>query len=219
MQPYFYPYLGYFRLFAAADIVVLFDCVQFPRRGRVHRSALPSPPGQSRWLTLPLRHQPRHTRIADLHFQSDAGTEFLRRLNGHDWYRSSKGDLADEIRSHLTISEPSVADYLERQLRAIVWHLKLPAVIIRSSDLNISPTFAGQQRVLAVVKALGGKSYVNPPAGRHLYQPETFQSRGITLRFLSPYTGLFPHALPALMDAEPDTVRRDVRAQTILEAP
>jgi hypothetical protein len=33
MQPYFMPYAGYFRLFAAADVFVLFDCVQFPRRG------------------------------------------------------------------------------------------------------------------------------------------------------------------------------------------
>jgi hypothetical protein len=38
MQPYFLPYPGYFRLFAAADQVALFDCVQFPRRGWVHRS-------------------------------------------------------------------------------------------------------------------------------------------------------------------------------------
>ena len=32
MQPYFVPYAGYFRLFAVADVVVMFDCVQFPRR-------------------------------------------------------------------------------------------------------------------------------------------------------------------------------------------
>ena len=39
MQPYFFPYLGYFRLFSQADEFVIYDCVQMPRRGRVHRTA------------------------------------------------------------------------------------------------------------------------------------------------------------------------------------
>ena len=40
MQPYFIPYAGYFRLFAASDLFVIYDCVQFPRRGWVHRNKL-----------------------------------------------------------------------------------------------------------------------------------------------------------------------------------
>jgi hypothetical protein len=43
MQPYFFPYAGYFRLLQAADHFVLLDCVQFPRRGRVHRTQVPGP--------------------------------------------------------------------------------------------------------------------------------------------------------------------------------
>jgi len=70
MQPYFYPYAGYFRLLAAAEIFVIFDDVQFPRRGRVHRCEVPRPVGGSNsaleWLTLPLARQPRDTLIKDL---------------------------------------------------------------------------------------------------------------------------------------------------------
>ena len=53
MQPYFVPYAGYFRLFAATDLFVIYDCVQFPRRGWVHRNQLPGANGQPNWLTLP----------------------------------------------------------------------------------------------------------------------------------------------------------------------
>ena len=56
MQPYFVPYAGYFRLFAAADVFVAYDCVQFPRRGWVHRNRLPTATGMSDWLTLPVRN-------------------------------------------------------------------------------------------------------------------------------------------------------------------
>jgi hypothetical protein len=40
MQPYFLPFAEYFRLFAASDVFVLLDDVQFPRRGWVHRNRL-----------------------------------------------------------------------------------------------------------------------------------------------------------------------------------
>ena len=74
MQPYFYPYGGYFRLIAAVDLFILFDCVQFPRRGRVHRTEVPDGAGGRRWLTLPLAKQPQTTRIDHLAFAPGART-------------------------------------------------------------------------------------------------------------------------------------------------
>ena len=41
MQPYLFPYAGYFRLLSQVDEFVIYDCVQFPRRGRVHRTEVP----------------------------------------------------------------------------------------------------------------------------------------------------------------------------------
>ena len=72
MQPYFFPYAGYFRLLHAVDDFVIFDCVQFPRRGRVHRTQVPGPTGQVEWLTLPLARHSRDTLIRDLAFAPDA---------------------------------------------------------------------------------------------------------------------------------------------------
>jgi WbqC-like protein family len=48
MQPYFLPYAGYSRLFAATDLFVVYDCVQFPRRGWVHRNRLVNTAGAER---------------------------------------------------------------------------------------------------------------------------------------------------------------------------
>ncbi len=73
MQPYFFPYAGYFRLFAAADIFVVLDCVQFPRRGWVHRNKLYDRTGVPQWLTLPLVKGDRDTlRICDIQFHANA---------------------------------------------------------------------------------------------------------------------------------------------------
>src|SRR5258708_6670465 len=84
MQPYFIPYAGYFRLFAASDLFVVYDCVQFPRRGWVHRNRLADRNGALRWLTLPLRSAPQDVLIRDLQFTSDAQMLVTQRLRPFD---------------------------------------------------------------------------------------------------------------------------------------
>src|SRR5437588_4364462 len=79
MQPYFIPYAGYFRLFAASDLFVIYDCVQFPRRGWVHRNRLVDRLGVERWLTLPLQKAPQDVPIRDLRFAFDAAALLAQR--------------------------------------------------------------------------------------------------------------------------------------------
>src|SRR5262245_31097005 len=84
MQPYFFPYAGYFRLFAASDLFVIYDCVQFTRRGWVHRNMLTDVSGEARWLTLPLEKAPQDVLIRDLRFPPNAAellADRLRRLS------------------------------------------------------------------------------------------------------------------------------------------
>src|SRR5579872_7244037 len=80
MQPYFMPYAGYFRLMAAADIFVVYDCVQFPKGGWVHRNRLPDEKGNLRWLTLPIQRPSLGTQIKSLAFLPDADQVMRERL-------------------------------------------------------------------------------------------------------------------------------------------
>jgi hypothetical protein len=81
MQPYFLPYAGYFRLFALSDLFVVYDCVQFPRRGWLHRNRLQNINKKPRWLTLPLLKADRDTtRIMDLQFKENAQGISIHRL-------------------------------------------------------------------------------------------------------------------------------------------
>src|SRR3954465_13729467 len=80
MQPYFIPYAGYFRLFAACDLFVIYDCVQFPRRGWVHRNRLADESGAGGWLPLRLEKTPQDTLIRDLRFAPNARDVLTRDL-------------------------------------------------------------------------------------------------------------------------------------------
>jgi hypothetical protein len=212
MQPYFYPYAGYFRLFAAVDEFVVFDCVQFPRRGRVHRCQVPAPGGGEEWLTLPLQPAPREVLIRDLRFAADARAEFDRRLARHAWLGAARGATAERVRAHLHAPLDDVVDYLEAGLRLVGDVLGFAPRMRRSSSLAIDPSLHAQDRIIAIAKACGATDYVNPPAGRALYAPEAFVAADLRLHFLPDYDGPHAHLLPALLTHAPEALRADVLA-------
>ena len=217
MQPYLYPYAGYFRLCAAVDEFVIFDCVQFPRRGRVHRTEVPAPAGGTEWLTLPLERHDRDVLIRDLEFAADARARFDERLARHRWIEGSDGEAAERVRSHLLGPLDSVADFLERGLRLVADLLGFPVTFSRSSQLDLDPALRGQARVLSVAGAVGATHYLNAPGGRDLYDSDEFARSGIELSFLSPYHGEFHHLLPALLSEPMERVRADVLATLTAE--
>ena len=210
MQPYFFPYAGYFRLLRVADLFVIYDCVQFPRRGRVHRTQVPAPGGGFEWLTLPLLHQPRDVLIRDLAFAPDARRRFDARLARYNWLGTAQGAPADRLRDYLYGPLPSVIDYLEAGLRLCASLLGLDTPIMRASTLDVDPALRGQDRVIATVQAAGGRTFVNPPGGRALYQAEAFAPHGLALCFLAPYEGAFFQLLAALLSIDPGAIRADI---------
>ena len=72
MQPYWAPYLGYFRLMHAVDVFVVLDDVQFPRRGFVHRNKFRKQNLSEDWVTLPILKASQKTLISELEFHPDA---------------------------------------------------------------------------------------------------------------------------------------------------
>ena len=106
MQPYFCPYAGYFRLFAASDLFVLYDCVQFPRRGWVHRNRLPDASGVDRWLTLPIERAPRSVLIRDLAFPPRAVKVFADRLASFPIVARESAGASDILAALRRVVEP-----------------------------------------------------------------------------------------------------------------
>lgn len=216
MQPYFFPYAGYFRLFAQADEFILLDCVQFPRTGRVHRSEVARRGRPTDWLTLPLARQPRETTIAELAFADGARREFDIRLAALPWTRTARGPAANRLRDYLHGPLDSVVDYLQRGLELVRSELGLQTPITRSSALGLPSGLRGQDRILAIARARGAQAYLNSPGGRALYDTSAFEAAGIELQFLDAYVGEFTHLLPALMDRDPRDIARDLSPPSLV---
>lgn len=216
MQPYFVPYAGYFRLFTAADVFVAFDCVQFPRRGWVHRNRLPLVSGTSDWLTLPVQKCDRDTRIDDLVFAPGARALLARSMQRFPAVQSAGKDASPLLELVTDIGSGTVADYLCAQLGRITALLGISRPIVRSSTLGIPANVHRQARVIAAARALGATRYVNSPGARELYEPGAFAEHGIELNFLAPFSGPMDSILALLLTKPAEEIATLIRAETIL---
>ena len=209
MQPYFFPYAGYFRLFLEAEVFVILDCVQFPRRGWVHRNRFAKKTGSTDWLTLPILKSPQDTLIKDLKFDSDSKL--------FDFMKNSKSflfleHLPNDVRQKILNFEIPVADLLELQLRYVLDELSIQTNIVRSSQLDLDPTLKNESKIIQINKQLGSTRYVNLSGGIDLYQPEKFELEGIKLDILNSYTGPSTNILDRILFEDKKALLSEIMA-------
>jgi hypothetical protein len=209
MQPYFFPYAGYFRLFAASDLFVVYDCVQFPRRGWVHRNVLIDASGSERWLTLPIERAPRDVLICDLRFPPDAAQILADRLRAFSLAANDPASV-EHILAALINIKGTPLDYIEHLLKLTVAYCRLPWQVVRSSSLNIPSQFRGQDRIIEIGRRLGARRYINAPGGRNLYDPAPFADAGIELQFLPEYRGPKVSVLTRMLCNSRDDLALDI---------
>jgi hypothetical protein len=214
MQPYFFPYAGYFRLFAASDLFVIYDCVQFPRRGWVHRNKLIDTSGEPRWLTLPLEKARQDVLIRDLRFPPNAAEELAERLRPFPLTVAATPDT-EHIVAALRDVRGTPLEYIERLLELTVGYCDLPWRTVRSSTLGVPPEIRGQDRIVEIARRLGATCYVNASGGRDLYDAAAFDKTGIELRFLAEYQGPTASILQRMLTDNRGELVRDIANSSV----
>ena len=64
MQPYFFPYIGYFQLMNAVDEFVVYDNIEFTKKGWINRNRI-LVNGKDFYITLPIKHDSDYLYIID----------------------------------------------------------------------------------------------------------------------------------------------------------
>src|SRR6476620_3783147 len=123
MQPYLFPYLGYFQLIAAADTFVVYDDVAFIRRGWINRNRL-NVDGSATYFTVPIDDASQHRSIRETNLQSGQYSHWRRKFFGtiDAWYRraSSYALIRPLLETVFAEGEDgTIADLARRSLRAV----------------------------------------------------------------------------------------------------
>lgn len=226
MQPAFIPPASYFRLFAASDVFVVLDDVQFDRRWYTHRQQLTNRQGKKEWLTLPVKKTPRDTTmIRDIKWaeiidkKCDKCGAFPQDARKRKWHKElRKFPLFDELNKPIFLVEDLMA--WGSPLAAALWNinellklLNIECDMEYSSQIKISPDLRGQDRIIAICKKLGATTYINSPGGRDLYDEAAFAKEGIKLTFLPNWIGSYDSILERLAHEKPEDIRREIYEQ------
>jgi hypothetical protein len=186
MQPYLFPYLGYFQLIATSDAFVLCDDLQYVKGSWINRNRVLCD-GQPKLISFPLKKAGHLATIRERWLCDDFHREaaaLLRRL-AHLYQRAPhREEVMPLIKRILEHPERNLAAFNEQSIRALCEHLGIDTPICRASDLGLAPELEMQERVIQTVEKLHGKLYINPIGGMDLYCPAAFRARGLQLRFL-----------------------------------
>lgn len=186
MQPYAFPYLGYFQLMSAVDRFVVLDTVSSGKHGWVNRNVVAGRAGPHRF-TIPLDAHPSGMPIGDmtLHKQASHRGKLLKTLatlyGEAPLYPAVLPMLEDALGD---CAGERLVDFVGRTLSVLRRYLRILTPLVRASERHSGLTTRGQDRVLDICVAEGATAYINAEGGIDLYDPSAFAARGIDLRFL-----------------------------------
>lgn len=186
MQPYFFPYIGYFQLMSAVDRFVLFDNVQYVRQGWINRNRILLD-GQPGTFTLPLK---KASRFLNINCRTLSEEPFRTRLLNqlHAAYRHAPyaNDIFPILEEIVEFESSDLFAYLHHSLKVLKRVLSLKCELLISSEIDIDPSLRAQDKILEICRSQRADTYINLPGGRALYSAEAFAQQGMTLHFIQP---------------------------------
>lgn len=192
MQPYFLPYIGYFQLMQSCEIFVLYDNVKYTKRGWINRNRFLLN-GSDSMFSLPLAKgsdalEIRQRQLAESFEPKKIMSQFEGAYRKAPYYKQVKPYLT-EIINHPAVD---LFGYLLHSIKIVARLLDIRCDLVVSSTLDIDHTLRCEDKVLAICEQLGTTTYINSIGGKDLYDPMSFEARGIDLRFLHSRSLVYP---------------------------
>jgi len=191
MQPYFFPYIGYWQLIHAADRFVLFDDTQYMRHGWVNRNRILKPGGSWQYILVPLKKHEVTDAIKNVEAHPEKEwKELIIAQLAHYKKKARYFDETNELVREILFSnnEKSIAAINFAIIKKLSAYLDLNKEIIQSSEQNFDYSDVGDagEWALRIAEQMGASEYINPAAGAELFDPAKFSSSNIKLSFLKP---------------------------------
>ena len=191
MQPYFFPYIGYFQLINAVDRWISFDLVQYIDKGWINRNRILHPDKQKDWLyiTVPVQHHKRTDKIGDITINDTIQwrDDLMGKLSA---YRKAPyyDATMQLVRECLSYTDDRISEFATRTIMRICQYLDITTPIDVASHMSMSlpeAEHAGQW-ALNISATLRAAEYINPYSGYEIFDKQEFESKNIKLTFIKP---------------------------------
>lgn len=187
MQPYIFPYVGYFQLIAAADKFLLLDDVAFINKGWINRNRI-LVNGQPSFFNIGVIGASQNKLINTLgllpedkwkvRLEKTISMSYSKCIGYHEFF--------PVFREALYLNTDNLSMYLANSITAICSFLDVRTTIVPSTAIFENIALKGQDRIIDLCKKNHTTTYINASGGRSLYDSASFKKEQIELKFLQP---------------------------------
>lgn len=188
MQPYFFPYLGYYDLINRTDRWVVFDVVKYTPKSWMNRNRVLHPTHGWQYITVPVNRHSEGGLIKEV-LVIDREAARRRILGQIEHYRKGGAPNFSAVRELIDAcfsgTSENLTDLNVRTLQFVCAYLgiRFNAIVLSEAAIELPPIDHPGGWALEISAAMGAEEYVNPPNGRELFDADLFARRGIRLRF------------------------------------
>lgn len=191
MQPYFFPYIGYFQLMNHVDEWIIFDNIQFIDKGWINRNRIlhTNPDKDWQFITIPLSKRGQFDRINEINIiQNQSWVETI--MGKLTAYKKAPHYIETKDFVYECLSDPteSLTETLEKTLIKTTQHLgiKTPITVQSRQNWKLPEITHPGQWALEISKIKKAKKYTNLYGGSSIFQQKEFDNAEIELQFLKP---------------------------------
>ena len=186
MQPYLFPYIGYFLLMNAVDEFIVYDNIQFTKKGWINRNRILFNE-KDIYITLPLKKGSDYLDIRDRELAESWLMDRKKMISRiAEAYRNAPffATVFPVIEKAILFEESNLFKFIFNSLHLLKDYLNIKTTIILSSSISIDHSVRAGDKVLEICRARKARSYLNPIGGLNLYSKECFKNENLDLYFL-----------------------------------
>jgi hypothetical protein len=186
MQPYFFPYIGYFQLIQSVDTFIIYDNIQYTKKGWINRNRILTM-GEPSHISLTLKKDSDYLDVKDRYLADIWKEEKMKMLNK---IRSSYSkapyfkEVYPIIESCILYEDSNLFNFILNSVKTICEYLDIKTSIEISSTINIDHALKGKEKVIALCKEFNADKYINAIGGVDLYDKNEFKNIGLDLSFI-----------------------------------
>ncbi len=184
MQPYWFPYLGYFQLLQNVDRFMLLDTMNHKPRGWVNRNRILNG-HRPTWLSLTLANSSQNVLLKDLQcFEKEKGALMLLKRLQSAYEKAPYYQFAMPVLETI-INDPNshFVSTVEYMFNHICEYLAIDTPRVLASDQNLLVR-KGENRIVALCRQQQATQYINLSGGDTVYSRQDFAKKNIELMFM-----------------------------------
>lgn len=187
MQPYLFPYIGYFQLISEVDKFIIYDDVNFIKQGWINRNSILNNE-KSIFFVLPLENQSSFKKINETNINVNFFEIWKKKFLKTIYQNYSKAPFFKTIylilEDCLIFDNGSISNLNFQILKKIINYLQIDTKIIESSLIYKNNHLNASERIIDICNQEKASNYVNLLGGINLYDKSNFFLKDIDLNFI-----------------------------------